>query len=289
MPKIDIGIACSPAQSHNWWVPIMSELLREQKAGIEIGAIRAVGSALPDHNKNYVLGNRPEPVAPENEKRRNDLTDSNRMNVTKGFLDGEADYIFWLDDDTVPPKGALSQLINLGREMVAGVYYLGKPPHNVIAYQRVSDGTYASVLDYVPGSLIEVDSVGMGCTLIHRSVYEKIMSAYKVFQRPNGSLMPVPIESVLGGNGTEKAQTMKVVNGTLYMPLQERHPDDKRPWPFYALEYGRTEDHHFCEMVRHVGIDIYVDTTIVCDHWKLKAVNRQAHKMAVQQLKGGRK
>jgi len=103
-PIVDIGVACNFAQSYQWWVSVMNLVLNESRWGdVTINAIRTVGSALPDHNKNNVIGNF---------VKRNALTDTNRTEVVKGFLDGRADYIFWLDDDTAPPPDAITRLLS---------------------------------------------------------------------------------------------------------------------------------------------------------------------------------
>jgi hypothetical protein len=264
----------------------MTNLLTEQSKGVKIGRIHAVGSALPDHNKNYVIDDQ-RGVAPREEKRRNELTDANRSTIVGGFLHGDSDWLWFLDDDTVPPKGALSHLLGLGREFVGGVYYLAKPPHNPIAYYRTDDGTYAALLNYPVGGLFQVDSIGMGCTLIHRSVFERIQNQHEVFLRPNGSLIPIHKDKIKGGEWDAKAEEY-VENGVYHMPLTKRHPDDRRPWPFFALEYGRTEDHHFCELAASVGVRPYLDTTLVCNHFKLRAINRAAHKLSLQQLEAQR-
>ena len=286
---IDIGVACSPSQSPMWWPGIMNLLLDAQKSGIEIRSILAASSAVPDHNKNrltssdkdsdiqpYAPSDTPDgAIAPIGEKRRNSLTDANRSSAAKSFLTSTSDWMFWIDDDTVPPVGSILKLLQLHRSIVGGVYFLGGPPHNAVAYYQLKDGTYAGLGDYPEGTLVPVDSIGMGCTLIHRSAYEDIMNAYTVLQRPNGSLVPVKKENIFSLNGKEPPKESYVESGVLHMPLVERTSEDKRPWPFYALEYGRTEDHHFCELARSVGHTPYLDTTIICDHWKMLAINNR--------------
>ena len=82
-PIVDIGVACNTNQTFQWWSTVMLMLLSEEKSGnIEIGQLRTVGSAVPDHNKNNIIGD---------SKRRTRLTDYNRQEVTKGFLSGEAE------------------------------------------------------------------------------------------------------------------------------------------------------------------------------------------------------
>lgn len=275
--KVDVGIACSGFQSSNWWVPLIDSLLWEHDNNVFINSVRAISSALPDHNKNHLLSE--SPFANPEEKKRNNLTDANRVTVAKQFLNGNADYLFFLDDDTTHKPGTLSHLIDLGKDFVGGLYFNPAPPHNPIAYLRRPDGLYHAFYGYAPGTLTQVDSIGMGCTLIHRSVFEKIQAAHDVYQRPDGSIFPILKTLVLEKSKWEphqfdEAHISHISDGYLHMPVVKvSEPDDNRPWPFFGLEYGRTEDHYFCELAAHIGIRPWLDTTIICNHFKMKAVS----------------
>lgn len=286
--RVDIGVACSGAQTHNWWLPIMGQLLAERDNGINIGEIIAVSSAIPDFNKNAAVGSLP--FWKEEEKKRADLTDANRMEISGRFLEGSADYLFFLDDDTVHPPGTLTHLLSLGRDFVAGLYFNPRPPFNPIAYYRNENGTYHPLYGYAPGTLVQVDSVGMGCTLIHRSVFEKIMEAHTVFQRSNGSMFPVWNERIseqwLAGLGEEKLYLNRENGEASYVLPATRievSPNDNRNFPFFAMEYGRTEDHHFCELAAHVGIRPWVDTNVKCSHWKYQGTTYADYKRYIDE------
>ena len=286
-PRIDIGIACSAHQTPNWWGGVFGALFQEiQRGTFFLGQLIAVQSALPEFNKNHSVGGI---FAPADQKRRNDLTDANREVITGTFLTGaesgaKADYIFWIDDDTVPPDGTISQLLRLEKPFCAGLYFNTNPPYNPIAYNKVEEsGGYRHLWDYDPGSIIQVDCVGMGCTLIHRSVYEKIIEEFTVFQRPTGSLFPMhksliwpELDPVL--NGVPKTY---VKGDVLHMKLVQPEPENTRLFPFYVSEYGRTEDMHFCELAAQVGFKPWIDTTIVCEHWKHKCGTYEQYQQEV--------
>lgn len=289
MTKVDIGVATAPNQTPAWWNTVMTRIIEaDRRDGITIGSIRTVSTAVTDHSKNQTVAHNDVkeviqslPANPE-EKDRNTKTDSNRVLVAKGFLSGDADWLWFLDDDTIPPEHALYRLLRAQREMIAGVYFLAQHPHNPIFYTRLEDGLYQAYQNYPYGAVIPVDSVGMGCTLIHRTVFERIQDGHIVMERPTGSLVAIPKDSFVGEVKDAKKGTKTFVkNGVLHMPLKRVDwTQETRPYPFYAFEYGRTEDHHFCELANNVGIQPYVDTSIECDHIKYRAVTRKHNKLA---------
>jgi len=271
--RVDIGIACGVNQNHKWWSGIMGRLLIEQRSGIEIGQILTIGSALPDFNKSEVVG-----MPLLEQKKRGQLTDINRNEITKRFISGgsnnwKADWLFQIDDDVLFPEGALSNLLKLKKDFVAGLYFNPNPPKNPIAYFRNKDDIgYSSLYNYPYDSLVQVDSVGMGCTLINRSVFEKIYDGHEVWVRPNGSLLVYPKKNI---KQWKDKHARPIESLTVYgevaeykMPLIRPKEDDNRWFPFYSMEYLRTEDHHFCELADNVGIKPWVDTRIVCEHIK---------------------
>lgn len=152
--------------------------------------------------------------------------DHGRNTAMMRFLESGADYAFSLDSDVIPPRDAILRLISRGKPVISGVYARRSPPVGIPVMIR--NGQW--VTEYPAKSLIEVDVVGAGCLLIHRSVIEKLP----------------PVDPELG-----RAWFSWRVDRAHLLP-----PGD-----------GMSEDFVFCKQVREkLGIPIVVDTSVVTKH-----------------------
>jgi len=254
--KIDIGIAGNKNQPFDWWSALIPELLRIQYEGkIEIAQFLAVGSALTDHNRNA---------------------------VTAAFLEGDSEAIFWIDDDTVHPPETLERLLGLDTDVAAGVYFRRGLPYDPLAYKRLPNRMYTPMKYFERGEIVPVESVGMGCTLVRRHVYEKIREQYRLFRRlENATVVAVHGDDVVAMDGglpavvhdwAGKAVIGPGGRGYLVDALVPAVEPLECDWPFYVLEWGRTEDHFFCEMALRCGFEILVDTWLDCKHLGIQPV-----------------
>lgn len=288
---VDLGIACSGAQNPKWWSTNFARILKEVQDGdIEIGKIMAISSALPDWNKNESIGVMATDFAPAEEKKRNQLTDANRNLITRNFMASDAEWLFFIDDDTIIPDNCITNLLKTGKKFIAGLYYNPNPPKNPLAYIRNPEGVgYFAMYNWTPGSLMSVDSVGMGCTLIHKDVFRAILDAYTVVSRPNGSLMPIKKTAVVKDIAPTRfigLPEVFVSDGWMFTKVSDLEENDTRMWPFWSMEYGRTEDHHFCEMACEVGYKPWVDTTINCGHIKAWTMEYKDYRDYVSKQEG---
>lgn len=105
--------------------------------------------------------------------------DHGRNSICKAVLDLGAEWLFFLDSDVIPPKDALVRLIAHQKPIISGVYHRRSPPEGIAVMLKGTvgpDGKPAVqwMTQYPPNQVIEVDLVGAGCLLIHRSVLERL-------------------------------------------------------------------------------------------------------------------
>lgn len=237
--KVCIGIPAYGAQPPNWWQPLVQAAYQMPGVGIELVGPFDASSMMVDRNRNE---------------------------IAHKFLETDADWLFWMDADNPMVIGALPRLLDTGHRLVTGIYIGRSGTPKPIAYLRREDGTYESVRNWRRGEIVPVDSAGLGCCLTHRSVYEEYSRNYVALQRESGGIVSVHVEDIVGDifDNTQDSDDEKVIDGVWMRRLH--YPKKKTNVPFFALEYGRTEDMFFFENVKRLGFQLWLDTSVEVSH-----------------------
>lgn len=103
------------------------------------------------------------------------LIGSQRTTLVQQALETSAEWFFWLDTDMRFPEWTLEALLSHQKPIVGASYVTrrGSPKHSV-AFPV--DGAQKGHVPTIPTSagLEEVGAMGMGCVLMHRSVFEVV-------------------------------------------------------------------------------------------------------------------
>jgi hypothetical protein len=139
----------------------------------------------------------------------------------------QLEYLFFLDSDVIPPNDAIIRLLRHNQYIISGMYCRRSPPAGVPVMIR--NGQW--VTQFERGSIVEVDMVGTGCILIHRSVFESL----------------APSRPEAGKHWFDWRVDMKGLG-------------------IYHDSRCTSEDFVFCQNARDHGYKILVDTSIECKH-----------------------
>jgi predicted O-methyltransferase YrrM len=109
---------------------------------------------------------------------------TSRNEAVKLFLKTNAEWLLFFDYDMVFNPDFLEQLAEVADEehkIVSGLYfnYLRDENLHPIWLIKNKKGEFCTIGSIPPNALVEVESVGMGGTLIHRSIFEKMAEVYK--------------------------------------------------------------------------------------------------------------
>ena len=103
--------------------------------------------------------------------------DSARNHIVKEFLQGNYDYLWFIDDDIVPPVGALHKLISDDKDIIGAVAFSMKgekgldfPYPVTLRYNR--DKEYVLFVPNPGNGIHEVDATGGACIMFKRHVFE---------------------------------------------------------------------------------------------------------------------
>lgn len=167
------------------------------------------------------------------------LLSRGRCELVKQFLDyTDAKWLLMLDSDMQLSVDGFDKLLTAAhdteRPIIAGLYFMATrgeyyPGALPLIFKGIPNSTaFQPILDYPENQLIEVDSAGTGCLLIHRSVFEKIQADASPHE----------------GDAWVWFRDMPV-NGDWF-----------------------SEDHYFCQRARGMGFPIHAHTGVVLPHRK---------------------
>ena len=98
--------------------------------------------------------------------------DHARNTACQHVLERGFEWAFSLDSDVIAPRDAVIRLLAHNQPIISGLYNRRSPPHAIPV--MIKDGQW--VVNFPRGHVIEVDLVGAGCLLIHRSVLERFLT-----------------------------------------------------------------------------------------------------------------
>ncbi len=121
--------------------------------------------------------------------------DNARNTTIKEFLELDYDYLWWVDDDIVPPLDALEKMVNTLEQndeidaLGATCFSMKSDNGEYFPYPvtlRYNDDKKYEV--YVGQGIEEVDAVGGACVMVKRRLYEAIERPYEFEYHRDGTL-----------------------------------------------------------------------------------------------------
>lgn len=113
---------------------------------------------------------------------------TNRTQLVRMALQSDATHIFFLDDDVIAPNNVITTLLQANLPIACGLYMAKKQKNErgLTAWMKNPDGGgYLTIAPQQNGRYIQVDTTGLGCALIHRSIFEKTPKPWFVWE-PEG-------------------------------------------------------------------------------------------------------
>lgn len=110
----------------------------------------------------------------------------NRNDLALMAVAEKADFVLWLDSDMVFPSDLMVDLMAdmEGRDMVAGVCHMRRPPFTPVLYKKLRQGLTPGenesekYMDYPKDKPFKIEACGFGCVMMRTSVIEAIVDKY---------------------------------------------------------------------------------------------------------------
>lgn len=107
----------------------------------------------------------------------NSLIYSARNIIAMQAIQGDYDYVLWLDSDMVFEPDTLVRLLQDEKDIVTGIYFRRVKPYSPVLYEnleiRQTECIFSGVEKY-PAEMFEVAGAGLGCMLMRTDVLKDI-------------------------------------------------------------------------------------------------------------------
>jgi len=178
-------------------------------------------------------------------------------------------FVLFRDDDVITKADALVRLMSrmspqqrakpleVAESVVGGVVYSKTRPPTPMIYKKDCVGGFE---DWNFGDLVECDAIGMGCTLIPTGVFIKMLEV-----TPERQCFNERCKVKWGEIYDEKTNscphcgqmTIPVFFKTVKAEMSEEMP---------GVSVQLTEDSYFCIKAQEIGVKIYADCGVQCEH-----------------------
>ena len=92
-----------------------------------------------------------------------------------------AEYVFFLDDDMLPPDRILPELVKAHKDIVCGLAYRRTTPYFPCIFRGKDSQGKCIPVEVKRRGLVEIDSCGMACTLINTKIFKKLKKPWFAF------------------------------------------------------------------------------------------------------------
>ncbi len=107
-----------------------------------------------------------------------------RNTIVERFLKRDSECLLFLDSDQLfKPKNLFQRLLDINADIAAGISFKKAYPYYPTIYRDYDGERFQPISNYPRNKIIEVDAVGMFCTLIKREVFERMKPPWFEFKK----------------------------------------------------------------------------------------------------------
>lgn len=170
-----------------------------------------------------------------------------REEAAKHALNGNCDYLLFIDDDMICPHDMFEKMIAHDVDIVGALAFTRNPPHKAVMYSCVDGYDPITrqnyfinhyVLNYPKGKLVECDAIGFGCVLIKMDVFKTIPQPWFALCSNSGEDITFCYEAKKHGFRVFMDTALPV--GHLGNPICVTEDYARNYWKTAGLEYEKT-------------------------------------------------